>query len=127
MSKVKVTWKAYGNKPEIGRSISSVEFEIPPITVTLLTQEVHNKCVCEGIYEGTNLRAGGYWDIIQPLLSETRTHTAISVGDEIEIDGQVYICADFGFEKIEDVEIKKFGESVFSVTVKDSKLLQYRQ
>ena len=29
--------------------------------------------------------------------------------------------------KIEDVEIKKFGESIFSVTVKDSKLLQYRQ
>jgi hypothetical protein len=118
MSKVKVTWKAFGDKPKTGRFISSVEFEIPPITVTLLTQEVHNKGLCEGIFEGTNLRAGGYWDIIQPLLSETRTHTAISVGDEIEIDGQVYICADFGFEKIEDVEIKKFGESVFSVSRK---------
>jgi hypothetical protein len=48
-------------------------------------------------------------------LSAFRTHTAISVGDEIEINGQVYICADFGFEKIEDVEIKKFGDAVFSV------------
>jgi hypothetical protein len=27
--------------------------------------------------------------------------------------------ADFGFEKIENVEIKKFGDAVFSVTVKD--------
>ena len=119
MSKVKVTWKAYGNKPQIGRFISSVEFETAPITVTLLTQEVHNKGLCEGIYQSTNLRAGGYWDIIQPLLSETRTHTAISVGDEIEIDGQVYICADFGFEKIEDVTIKYHGDSVFRVYKKE--------
>ena len=115
MSKVKVTWKAFGNKPEINHYISFVEFETEPITVTLLTQEIHNKALCEGIYQNTNLRAGGYWDIIQPKLSAFRTHTAISVGDEIEIDGQVYICADFGFEKIEDVTIKKFGDAVFSV------------
>ena len=57
--------------------------------------------------------------IIEPLLSETRTHTSISVGDEIEIDGQVYICADFGFEKIEDVEIKYYGDAVFRVVKKD--------
>ena len=27
MSKVKITWKAFGDKPERGRFISSVEFE----------------------------------------------------------------------------------------------------
>jgi hypothetical protein len=120
MSKVKVTWKAFGNKPEINRYISFVEFE------TEFAVEDAQK-FCEVVYHVTNTQSGNLWEIIQPKLSAFRTHTSMSIGDEIEIDGQVYICADFGFEKIEDVEIKKFGESVFSVTVKDSKLLQYRQ
>ena len=110
MSKVKVTWKAFGDKPQINRFISSVEFELPEVVDALET--------CEQIYKETNLYSGEIWDIIQPLLFQTRTHTSISVGDEIEIDGQVWVCADFGFEKIEDVEIKKFGDSVFSVNVK---------
>ena len=69
----------------------------------------------EVVYHNTNTYSGNLWQIIEPKLSAFRTHTSISVGDEIEIDGQVYICADFGFEKIEDVEIKKFGDAVFSV------------
>lgn len=111
MSKVKITWKAFGDKPEIGRFISSVEFE------TEFNIDDPQK-ICEVIYHVTNTYSGNLWDIIQPKLSLTRTHTSISVGDEIEIDGQVYICADFGFEKIEDVKIKYFGESVFSVSKK---------
>jgi hypothetical protein len=122
MSKVKVTWKAFGDKPEINRFISSVEFETDFKIAKADVDQFLNV-----VYRVTNTYSGNLWGIIQPLLSETRTHTALSIGDEIEIDGQVYIVADFGFEKIEDVEIKKFGESVFSVTVKDSKLLQYRQ
>jgi hypothetical protein len=113
MTKVKVTWKAFGNKPEINHYISFVEFELSEGTKDF------PKSVCEEIYKQTNTRSGPVWEIIQPKLSAFRTHTAISVGDEIEIDGQVYICADFGFEKIEDVEIKKFGESVFSVSKKE--------
>ena len=110
MSKIKITWKAYGDKPEIGRFISSIEFETEfKITENDVTQFL------EVVYRTTNTYSGNLWQIIEPLLSETRTHTSVSVGDEIEIDGQVYICADFGFEKIEDVEIKKFGDAVFSV------------
>ena len=112
MSKVKVTWKAFGDKPEIGRFISSVEFE------TEFAVENANQ-FCEVVYHVTNTQSGDLWTVIQPSLSATRTHTSISVGDEIEIDGQVYICADFGFEKIEDVEIKYFGDSVFRVYKKD--------
>jgi hypothetical protein len=115
MSKVKITWKAFGDKPEIGRFISSVEFELAEV----VTKTVTDQHICEQIYKQTNLYQGPLWETIQPKLSETRTHTSISVGDEIEIDGQVYICADFGFEKIEDVEIKKIGDSIFSVSVKE--------
>jgi hypothetical protein len=113
MSKVKITWKAFGDKPEIGRFISSVEFE----TEFKVEESDVNKFL-EVVYHNTNTYAGNLWQIIEPKLSATRTHTSISVGDEIEIDGQVYICADFGFQKIEDVEIKKFGDVVFSVSSK---------
>jgi hypothetical protein len=113
MSKVKVTWKAFGDKPKTGRFISSVEFE-----TDFKIAEADINQFLDVVYKTTNTYSGELWKVIQPLLSATRTHTAISIGDEIEIDGQVYIVADFGFEKIEDVEIKKFGESVFSVSRK---------
>ena len=111
--KVKITWKAFGDKPEQGRFVSSVEVE------TEFLDTVTDKQICEIVHADTNLYQGYIWQLIQPLLSKTRTHTSISVGDEVEINGRVYICADFGFEKIEDVEIKKFGDAVFSVTVKE--------
>jgi hypothetical protein len=114
MSKVKITWKAFGDKPEIGRFISSVEFE----TEFKVEESDVNKFL-EVVYHNTNTYSGNLWQIIEPKLSATRTHTSISVGDEIEIDNQVYICADFGFEKIEDVEIKKIGDSIFSVSTKE--------
>ena len=109
--KVKVTWKAFGEKPEIGRFITSVEFELPEVVGKVVSDE-H---ICEQIFKQTNVYSGPVWDIIQPKLSQVRTHTAISVGDEIEIDGQVYICADFGFKKIEEAQIQKIGETILSV------------
>ena len=115
MSKVKITWKAFGNKPEINRYISFVEFE-----TEFKIDESNVDKFLEVVYHSTNTYLGNLWQIIEPKLSAFRTHTSISVGDEIEIDGQVYICADFGFEKIEDVEIKYHGDSVFRVSKKVS-------
>lgn len=120
MSKVKITWKAFGDKPEAGKFVSSVEFE-----TEFKIAEADVDQFLDVVYRVTNIYAGNLWDIIQPKLSPTRTHTALSVGDEIEIDGQVYIVADFGFEKIEDVEIKylpdEYGiKNVFSVQVKET-------
>jgi len=114
MSKVKITWKAFGDKPEIGRFISSVEFE-----TEFKIEESTVGQFLEVVYHNTNTYSGELWKVIEPKLSATRTHTSISVGDEVEIDGQVYVVADFGFEKIEDVEIKKFGDVVFSVEKKE--------
>jgi len=114
MTKVKVTWKAFGDKPQIGRFVSSVEFE-----TEFKIDESNVDKFLEVVYHNTNTYSGNLWQIIEPLLSETRTHTSISVGDEIEIDGQVYICADFGFEKIEDVTIKYHEDSVFRVSKRE--------
>ena len=123
MSKVKITWKAFGDQPERGRFISSVEVE-------LAKQVSDDFRICEAIYKVTNLQGElaefgaslteiNLWKTIESKLSPTKTHISLSVGDEVEIDGQVYICADFGFEKIEDVTIKYHGDSVFRVYKKD--------
>jgi hypothetical protein len=111
--KVKITWKAFGDKVERGRFISSVEVE------TNFPETVSAKEICEIVFADTNCYQGYIWGLIEKKLSATRTHTSISVGDEIEIDGQVYICADFGFEKIEEVEIKKIEDTIFSVQRKE--------
>lgn len=90
MSKVKITWKAFGDKPQIGRFISSVEFETDFDVVDKIQ-------LCDVIYHVTNVYSGNLWEIIQPKLSPNRTHTALSVGDEVEIDGEVFQCSDFGW------------------------------
>lgn len=92
---IKITWKAFGDKPEIGRYISAVEFEVS------LTTEVTDEQVMDALFEHTNLYNGLFWNKIEPLLVPTRTHTALSVGDEIAIDGREYKVADCGFTLIE--------------------------
>jgi hypothetical protein len=107
MTKIKITWKAFGDKPERGRFISSVEVEL------LQVQQVSDDLrICEAIYKVTNLQGEladfgaslaeiNLWETIESKLSPTRTHTSLSVGDEVEIDGRAYICADLGFKRIE--------------------------
>jgi len=108
--KIKITWKAFGDKPQIGRFISSVEIE------TQFPETITHKEICEIIYAHTNTYQGYTWNLIQPKLSETRTHTSLSIGDEVEIDGITYVVADFGFEKKDEAEIEYHGDIVFSVT-----------
>jgi len=125
--KIKVTWKAFGNKIEQGRYVSSVEFE-------LLDTKPSHDVLLNAIYKATNLQDeladfGAkaldiyLWKVIEPRLASDRTHTSLSVGDEIEIDGQTYVCADIGWVKVEDAEIKflpsEYGlGAVFSVREK---------
>ncbi len=100
MQNIKITWKAFGDKPEQGRFVTSVELEAEfPDTVS------HNQ-ILNIVYADTNLYQGYIWSKIEDKLSAFRTHTSLSIGDEVEIDGQVYVCADIGFIKIEDADIK---------------------
>ncbi len=108
--KVKVTWKAFGNRIEQGRYVSSVEFE-------LLDTKPSHDVLLNAIYKASNLQdeladfgAKAFeiylWKVIEPRLASDRTHTSLSIGDEIEIDGQSYTCADFGWLKTENADIK---------------------
>ena len=105
MTKIKITWKAFGDNVERGRFISSVELELPK-------QVSDDFRICEAIYKVTNLQGEladfgaslteiNLWKTIESKLSPIRTHTSLSVGDEVEIDGRAYICADLGFKLLE--------------------------
>lgn len=125
--KVRITWKAFGDKPDIGRFVTSASFEIHDIQIT-------HDALLNKIYKATNLQGDlaefgadeftqYVWKVIEARLPENRTHTSISVGDEVDIDGQTYICADIGWVKPEEAEIKylsgEYGiNAIFSVTKK---------
>jgi len=128
--KIKVTWKAFGNRIEQGRYVSSVEFDILDYKIPADKYPL----LLNAIYKATNLQselaefgASAFeiylWKVIEPRLASDRTHTSLSVGDEIEIDGQTYVCADIGWVKAEDADIKFLSSeyglgAVFSVREK---------
>lgn len=104
MAQIKITWQAFGNKPERNREITSVEFELP-------ISDMLDIPVMDMIYTATNLQddlvtfgyTGGHlhiWNTIKPLLAPNRTHTSLSVGDAIKIDNRLYLITDAGFKLI---------------------------
>jgi hypothetical protein len=101
MSQVKITWKAFGDKPAANKFVTSVEFETDFKLEDWYIEQFMNIA-----YRQTNTYSGNLWDVISPLLSPLRTHTALSIGDEIEIDGVAYVTANFGFIKVEDADIE---------------------
>ena len=100
MQKVKITWKAFGDKPAQGRFVSFVEVETNFLSTVTDTE------ICDIVYADTNRYQGYIWNLIQDLLDSRRTHTSISVGDTVEIDGRSYTCADIGWIKTENAVIE---------------------
>ena len=80
--------------------VSWVVFEDEPFSINLLIEsDKSDLAICEMLYRDTNLYQGELWDRIEPFLPATRNHTALSVGDEVTIDGITYVCADFGWKE----------------------------
>ncbi len=91
MSKIIITWKAFGDFED--RVVSSVSFN----TVEDYQTNDERLEFCEGVFAQTNTYAGPLWNIIEPILNPNRTHTALSVGDEVSVNGWVYRCENVGF------------------------------
>jgi hypothetical protein len=114
MTTIKLTYKAFGNIPERNKEITSVEFDVE--TGTTLDLDLMNI-----IYEATNLQDELYsfggsnsvtfkvWKMIEPLLSPNRTHTSLSVGDEIQIGARAYEITFDGFKLL---SVAGFAESI---------------
>jgi hypothetical protein len=61
--------------------------------------------ICNQLYEATNVYAGSVWDSIVAFIPKSRSHTALSVGDQIVINQVVYECADFGWSVVEQAGV----------------------
>ncbi len=109
MSKIVITYKAFGDAPESGRVVSSVSFEITReiadycgISKDIAADNHHN--FCELVFHDTNTYSGRLWFFLEDKLelqAPNRTHTALSVGDEIAIDDKTYRCENVGWSQVE--------------------------
>jgi hypothetical protein len=95
---IKVTWKAFGESVIHNEYITSVEFD--------LDTEDSALAICERVFHDTNTYNGSLWDIIEPLLWDNRTHTALSVRDEVEVDGTTFRCDSVGWTPLCDWQVE---------------------
>jgi hypothetical protein len=91
---IKVTWKAFEKSLGLGEKVASVAVSYEA------HEETDDTGICELVFKDTNKYQGSFWDLIEPLLPENRTHTALSVGDEVEVNGIVYRCEGAGWQPV---------------------------
>lgn len=105
---ISITYKAFEERPELGRYISTATFEIPK-QLTASDYEI-----CDAVYKATNLQDDiasfckpdefqsiqQIWTALVPVLPAQRTHTSLSVGDVVTIDGRSYECSDIGWKAV---------------------------
>lgn len=84
-AQITLTWKAFGTP-------TSATFNIPTNLEPL--------SLCAMAFADTNKYQGAMWTLVEPLLPEDRTHTALSVGDEVTVDGETFRCAPIGWEQL---------------------------
>ena len=96
MKSVTTTWKAFGK---------------PTYSVIMIENDMTDLEICEELFKATNIYSGWLWDALQYDIPADRTHTALSVGDEIAIDGTVYRCAPVGWEVVAKYEVDNFALS----------------
>ena len=97
---ITISYKAFSN-PERNRVSTSLSFVLPEnFTHFFSGKEDSAKKFCDFVYYTTNTQDDNneLWKLIAPLLPVNRTHTSLSVGDEVKINSKTYRCADFGWE-----------------------------
>lgn len=103
---ITVTYKAFSNDE---RPITSATIEIPTNI-----DSFNDAGYCELMYEVTNLQDDIFaftgnktklsiWNLLKPVLPSNRTHTSLSVGDEVTINNNTYRCESTGWALTEKV------------------------
>jgi hypothetical protein len=105
MTTVTITYKAFSNNNDRPITSATIEVGYPfvyeyPYNANQ-TQQQDIK-LCDVLYHQTNIYEGSLWNLLEPVLPTNRTHTALSVGDEVTItdtdNTRTYRCADIGWE-----------------------------
>lgn len=95
--KVQVTHKAFANL------VTEDDAEEPVSTLVVEWEggdDLSDEQVCEAVFLQTNIYHGDLWELIVPVLSPRRTHTALSVGDEVTVRGITYRCEPAGWKAV---------------------------
>jgi hypothetical protein len=117
MAQINITYKAFKDVAREGtEGITTASFNLDGVW-----NQVSNNLLMDSIYKATNLQEElsefgaasveiELWNTIKNALPSNRTHTSLSVGDEIQInrsyaaignqDGPTYRIADIGFELV---------------------------
>jgi hypothetical protein len=85
MKTITITWKAFGESTS-----ATIEWDYSD-----------SQDVCDQAFRDTNLYNGSLWEALEPHLPENRTHTALSVGDEVEVAGLTHRCGPAGWSIVE--------------------------
>lgn len=93
MRELEVIWSTAPGTPEDVRS-KKILVDLPDGMTDLQ--------ICEVVFVDTNLYSGVIWEALLPL-PDDRTHTSISVGDHVRIDGVLYRCMTEGFAQVEEM------------------------
>jgi hypothetical protein len=104
MAQITITWKAFGDRPESNRFVSSATYELE-------TGDATHQTIADLLYQVTNLQDDlaefnapawkiALWNKIKAGLPINRTHTSLSIGDEISIENIKYELQEFGFDKV---------------------------
>lgn len=84
---VTITWAAFGKPTEAN--------------IVVTHSGLSDEAICGEVFKQTNLYEGRLWEVLQDRLPADRTHTALSVGDYVEVDGNVYRCEPIGWSAVE--------------------------
>ena len=95
MTVVKVSWKAFGDLPQKNRFMTDAVIE-----TTLFDNAANDFEILNKVYQDTNLYNGSFWNQLEKVMPLNRTHTALSVGDEVAVNEVVYRCGSFGWDKV---------------------------
>lgn len=93
MTTITVTWKAFKDSVSTFEKVTSATIETNRI-------QGDGIAIAEAVFRDTNMYQGVLWDLLEPVLPENRTHTALSVGDEVTVDGHTYQCASIGWVQL---------------------------
>ncbi len=88
--------------PEYIQDITSKGRDIvTSATITLNAGcDLSPETICDVVFHDTNLQSGAVWHKLQPVLPERRTHTSLSVGDHVIVDGLTFRCREIGWELV---------------------------
>jgi hypothetical protein len=96
MTTLTITWKAFANSHILSDRITSATINVAPVTPSESVYDLLSQ-----VFHDTNTYNGKLWELLQPVLPDNRTHTALSVGDEVTINNRTFRCAPIGWDEIQ--------------------------